>query len=74
MDKPLALKIQEFQKTISEVIGQSDLPIYILKYKIKDLLAEIEKLENDFTQKELNEYYQSQQSQEESSEPEDSSN
>jgi len=61
MDKPLALKIQEFQKATTSVIEQSGLPIYILKYQIKDLLAEIEKLENDFAQKELQEYYQSQQ-------------
>ena len=61
MDKPLALKIQEFQKAMTSVIEQSGLPIYILKYQIKDLLAEIEKLENDFAQKELQEYYQSQQ-------------
>ena len=61
MDKPLVLKIQEFQKAMTSVIEQSGLPIYILKYQIKDLLAEIEKLENDFAQKELQEYYQSQQ-------------
>ena len=60
MDKPLPIKIQEFQQAISKVIEQSDLPIYILKYQIKDLLAEIEKLEQDFAQQEINQYYQSQ--------------
>ena len=74
MDKPIALKIQEFQKEISNTIANSGLPIYILKYQIKDLLVEIEKLESDFAQKELEEYYQSQQSnEEESSTTEDSS-
>lgn len=72
MDKPLALKIQEFQQAVSQVIQQSGLPIYILKYQIKDLLFEIEKLENDFAQREINEYYQSQQNEEEPSK-EDSS-
>lgn len=74
MDKPLTLKINEFQKAMTSVIEQSGLPIYILKYQIKDLLAEIEKLESDFAQKELEEYYQSQQqNEEESSTTEDSS-
>ena len=61
MDKPLPIKIQEFQQAISKVIEQSDLPIYILKYQIKDLLSEIEKLEQDFAQQEINQYYQSQE-------------
>ena len=65
MDKPLALKIQEFQQAVSEVIASSDLPIVILKYQIKDLLAEIEKAEADFTQQELQAYYQSQEQTEE---------
>lgn len=74
MDKPLPIKIQEFQQAISKAIEQSELPIYILKYQIKDLLAEIEKLEQDFAQQEINQYYQSQkQTNEESSEQEDSS-
>lgn len=74
MDKPLPIKIQEFQQAITDVIGKADLPIYILKYQIKDLLAEIEKLEQDFAQQEVNQYYQSQeQINEESSEQEDSS-
>ena len=67
MDKPLALKINEFQKAMSSVIEQSGLPIYVLKYQIKDLLAEVEKLENEFAQKELAEYYQSQQQETEES-------
>ena len=61
MDKPLVLKIDEFRKEMVSVIQQSDLPIYILKYQIKDLLAEVEKIENELSQKELQEYYQSQQ-------------
>ena len=74
MDKPLTLKIQEFQKAVASIIEQSELPIYILKYQIKDLLSEIENLEQDFARKELEEYYQSQQqSNEESSKTEDSS-
>ena len=72
MDKPLSLKIQEFQQNVTQIIQQSGLPIYILKYQIKDLLSEIEKLENDFAQREINEYYQSQQNEEEPSK-EDSS-
>lgn len=71
MDKPLVLKIQEFQKAMSEIIASSELPIYILKYQIKDLLAEIEKLENDFAQKELQEYYQSQKQPKEEASDED---
>ena len=49
------------------MISQSDLPIYVLKYQIKDLHSEIERLANDLSQKEINEYYQSQQMEEESS-------
>jgi len=65
MDKPLSIKIQEFQQAISKVIDQSELPIYILKYQIKDLLFEIEKVEQNFTQKEISEYYKSQEQSEE---------
>ena len=61
MEKPLPIKIQEFQQAIADVIGKADLPIYILKYQIKDLLSEIEKLEQDFAQQEVNQYYQSQE-------------
>lgn len=74
MDKPLPIKIQEFQQAISKVIEQSELPIYILKYQIKDLLSEIEKLEQTFAQQEIEQYYKSQeQINEESSEQENSS-
>jgi len=74
MDKPLALKIQEFQQAVSDIISVSDLPIYILKYQIKDLLSEIEKLENNFSQQEIEQYYQSQkQTKEETSKEEDTS-
>lgn len=65
MDKPLPLKIQEFQKQISEVISNSEIPIYILKYLIKDLYSEIDVMSNEFAQKELSEYYQSQEQTEE---------
>ena len=71
MDKPLPLKIQEFQQAIAKVIAETDLPIYILKYQIKDLLSEIEKLENNFSQQEIEQYYQSQkQTKEEASKEE----
>lgn len=74
MDKPLPIKIQEFQQAISKVIEQSELPIYILKYQIKDLLSEIEKLEQTFAQQEIDQYYKSQeQINEESSEQKNSS-
>lgn len=59
MNKPLSLKIQEFQKDISNIISQAELPLYILKYQIKDLYNEIDKLINDLSQKEIDEYYQS---------------
>lgn len=72
MDKPLPLKIQEFQKNVSQMIQQSELPIYILKYQIKDLLSEIEKVEQDFAQREISEYYQSQQNEENSPKEESS--
>lgn len=65
MDKPLPLKIQEFQQAMTDVIGKADIPIYILKYQIKDLLSEIEKLEQDFAQQEVEQYYQSQEQNEE---------
>ena len=65
MDKPLALKIQEFQKAMTEVISNSELPIYILKYQIKDLLSEIEKAEVEYSQQEIAQYYQSQEQTEE---------
>jgi len=65
MDKPLPLKIQEFQQSISHIIQDSGIPIYILKYQIKDLLSEIENLEQDFAQREINEYYESQKQTEE---------
>jgi hypothetical protein len=65
MDKPLPLKIQEFQQNISHIIQDSGIPIYILKYQIKDLLSEIEKIEQDFTQREISEYYKSQKQTEE---------
>ena len=65
MEKPLSLKIQEFQQTITQAIDQAGLPIYILKYQIKDLLLEIEKLEQNFAQQEIEQYYQSQQQTEE---------
>ena len=67
MDKPLPLKIQEFQKEVSDAIAKSELPIYILKYLIKDLYAEIDVMSNEFAQKELSEYYQSQNKSEEES-------
>lgn len=74
MDKPLPIKIQEFQQAISKIIEQSELPIYILKYQIKDLLSEIEKLEQTFAQQEIDQYYKSQeQINEEPSKQEDSS-
>lgn len=74
MDKPLPIKIQEFQQAISKIIEQSELPIYILKYQIKDLLSEIEKLEQTFAQQEIDQYYKSQeQINEESSKQENSS-
>ena len=61
MDKPLPLKIQEFQQAVSQLIEQSGLSVYILKYQIKDLLSEIEKVEAEFAQQELTQYYQSQE-------------
>ena len=67
MDKPLPLKIQEFQKEVSDAIAKSELPIYILKYLIKDLYSEIDAMSNEFAQKELSEYYQSQNKSEEES-------
>lgn len=67
IDKPISLKIQEFQRNISNIIGESELPIYILKYLIKDLYAEIDIMSNEFAQKELSEYYQSQNKSEEES-------
>ena len=67
MDKPLPLKIQEFQKEVSDAIAKSELPIYILKYLIKDLYSEIEVMSNEIAQKEVNEYYQSQNESEEKS-------
>ena len=70
MDKPLPLKTQEFQQAIAKVIERSNLPVYILKYQIKDLLSEIEKLEQDFARQEINQYYQSQETKEETSEEE----
>ena len=72
MDKPLPLKIQEFQQAVSQLIEQSGLPIYILKYQIKDLLSEIEKIEADFAQQELTQYYQSQKQTEEKPNEEES--
>ena len=71
MDKPLSLKIQEFQKNISDIISNSELPIYILKYQIKDLYDEISRLADDFAQRELAQYYQSQQQTEEESSSEE---
>ena len=71
MDKPLPLKIQEFQQNMSEVIANSDLPIYILKYQIKDLLSEIEKLANEFAKQEVEQYYQSQKEEESNEEESD---
>lgn len=59
MNKPLSLKIQEFQRDISNIISQAELPLYILKYQIKDLYNEIDKLTNDLSKKEIDEYYQS---------------
>ena len=59
MDKPLSLRIQEFQKTITEVIGNSGLPIFMIKYILKDLQDEIERVANDYAQKEIDEYYES---------------
>lgn len=64
MDKPISLKVQEFQQNISNVIGESELPIFMVKYILKDLQAEIDRLTNDFAQKEIEEYYQSQESKE----------
>ena len=58
MDKPLALKIQEFQQNISKIISESDLPIYILNYQIKDLAEEIDRLTNEYINKEINDYNQ----------------
>ena len=59
IDKPISLKIQEFQKNISAVIGESELPIFMIKFLIKDLCSEIDNVANDFAQKEIAEYYQS---------------
>lgn len=71
MDKPLPLKIQEFQQAVSQLIEQSGLPVYILKYQIKDLLSEVEKIEANISQQEISQYYQSQeQTKEEPSEEE----
>lgn len=67
MDKPLSVKIQTFQKEISDIIAKSELPIYLLKYLIKDLYLEIDNLANDFSQKEILEYNQSLESAESSS-------
>ena len=59
MNKPLSLRIQEFQQNISNIIGESELPIYMIKYIIKDLLSEIDNIANDFAQKEIQEYQES---------------
>ena len=67
MDKPLPLKVQEFQKEVSDAIAKSGLPIYILKYLIKDLYSEIEVMSSEIAQKEVSEYYQSQNKSEEES-------
>jgi len=64
MNKPMSLKIQEFQQNISNIIGESELPIFMIKYILKDLQSEIDRLTNDFAQKEINEYYQSQKTEE----------
>ena len=65
MNKPISLKIHEFQQEVSHVIQNSELPIYILKYQNKNLLSEIEKAEENFAQKEISEYYKSQEQSEE---------
>ena len=67
MDKPIPLKIQEFQREVSDAIAKAELPIYILKYLIKDLYSEIEIMSSEIAQKEVDEYYQSQNESEEKS-------
>ena len=71
MDKPLVLKIQEFQEKVSEIISASELPIYILKYQIKDLYEEIKKLEYDYEQQEISKYQQALKEEQEQKESEE---
>ena len=59
MDKPIALRIQEFQQNISKVIGESGLSIFFIKYILKDLQAEIDTLSEQFAVDEINEYRRS---------------
>lgn len=59
MDKPVSLKIQEFQQNISNVIGESGLPIFMIKYILKDLQVEIDELANQFAQQEISQYTES---------------
>lgn len=59
MNKPTSLKIQEFQKSILNIINNSELPLYLVKYIIKDLSIEIDNTFDDLAKKEINEYYKS---------------
>ena len=59
MDKPITLRIQEFQQNLSQVIADSDLPVFIIKYIIKDLNTEIDNLATDFANQEIAAYYES---------------
>lgn len=65
MDKPLALKTQEFQQNITKLINESGIPIQLIKYIIKDLYAEIDQLVENISKKEIDEYNQSQNKSEE---------
>ena len=59
MEKPLGLKMGEFKQQISDAITNSELPIYILQYMIRDLYNEVNELARTQSIKELEEYNQS---------------
>jgi len=65
MDKPLSLKINEFKNSISDVVSNAEIPIYILKYLIKDLYEEIDNMVTNISNKEIKDYYESQKETEE---------
>lgn len=60
-EKPITLKVEELKENIAILINESELPIFLLDYIIKDLYNEIHILSENQSLKDKQSYVESQE-------------
>lgn len=59
MEKPTTLRIEDFKKDIINTINNSNLPLFLLDYILKDLYNEIHLASQNQLSKDIREYTKS---------------